>query len=65
MLAIFPATGLPKYALGKWSSEDIVNEPASAEIKTPAAVEPPWQAIDEWISADNDEPAFDWRVAAA
>jgi len=38
LLAIFPAMGLPKYAPGKLSSEDIINETASAEVKAaPAA----------------------------
>jgi len=38
LLAIFPAMGLPKYAPGKLSSEDIINETASTEVKAaPAA----------------------------
>ena len=32
LLAIFPAMGLPKYAPGKLSSEDIIHETAAAEV---------------------------------
>jgi len=37
LLAIFPATGLPKYAPGKGPSEENIQETASAEIKAPPA----------------------------
>ena len=38
LLAIFSAMGLPKYVSGKLSSEDIINETASTEVKAaPAA----------------------------
>ena len=38
LLAIFPATGLPKYAPGTLPSEDIIQETAAAEIEaTPTA----------------------------
>ena len=38
LLAIFPALGLPNYVPGNLSSDDIVNETASTEVKAaPAA----------------------------
>ncbi len=41
---------------------DILHDPPF-EIDTFEPIEPPWQAIKQWISADDDEPSFHWQDA--
>ncbi len=49
--------------LGLW--EGLINIPPPPDppfdIETFEPIEPPWQAIKQWIPADADEPAFRWQ----
>ena len=51
--------------LGLW--EGLINIPPPPDppfdIETFEPIEPPWQAIKQWISADDDEPSFHWQDA--
>ena len=48
--------------LGLW--EGVLDIPPPPEppydIETFEPIEPPWQAIRQWIPADDDEPVFEW-----
>lgn len=49
--------------LGMW--EGLINIPPPPDppfdIETFEPIEPPWQAIKQWIPADDDEPSFHWQ----
>ena len=51
--------------LGLW--EGLINIPPPPDppfdIETFEPIEPPWQAIKQWIPADDNEPSFHWQDA--